>query len=300
MNEKGIELKNELIAKAEELANKEDSITSQEVEALKKRWRKASSEEESLAEKELNDKFDGFMSVIAPKVTDMLLSAEEKKNEIIKEAKEISTKSYKEATLKMNELMDKWKASGRTGDKEKDDALWAEFKAARDEFYANKKAYFENLKEAFAKNKEEKERLVEEAIKANELTNFKEISAKMDELMEAWKQLGSAGKEHEEELWAKFSEQRKIFFKNRKEYYKGLKETYAERTEAKKAIIAEAKQYLARSEFTDEEITAVKELRTKWKEVGSAGRENEDTLWEEFNGIVNKYYDNMRFYRNNR
>ena len=84
MNEKGIELKNELIAKAEELANKEDSITSQEVEALKKRWRKASSEEESLAEKELNDKFDGFMSVIAPKVTDMLLSAEEKKNDIIK------------------------------------------------------------------------------------------------------------------------------------------------------------------------------------------------------------------------
>lgn len=300
MNEKGIELKNELIAKAEELANKEDGITSQEVEALRKRWRKASSEEESLAEKELNDKFDGFMSAIAPKVTDMLLSAEEKKNDIIKEAKEISTKSYKEATLKMNELMDKWKASGRTGDKEKDDALWAEFKATRDEFYANKKAYFENLKEAFAKNKEEKERLVEEAIKANELTNFKEISAKMDELMEAWKQLGSAGKEHEEELWAKFSEQRKIFFKNRKEYYKGLKETYAERTEAKKAIIAEAKQYLARSEFTDEEIASVKELRTKWKEVGSAGRENEDTLWEEFNGIVNKYYDNMRFYRNNR
>ena len=107
MNEKGIELKNELIAKAEELANKEDGITSQEVEALKKRWRKASSEEESLAEKELNDKFDGFMSAIAPKVTDMLLSAEEKKNDIIKEAKEISTKSYKEATLKMNELMDR-------------------------------------------------------------------------------------------------------------------------------------------------------------------------------------------------
>lgn len=300
MNEKGIELKNELIAKAEELANKEDGITSQEVEALKKRWKKASSEEESLAEKELNDKFDGFMGAIAPKVSDMLQSVEEKKNEIIKEAKEISTKNYKEATLKMNELMDRWKASGRSGDKEKDDALWAEFKGARDEFYANKKAYFENLKESFAKNKEEKEKLVEEAIKANELTNFKEISAKMDELMEAWKKVGSAGREFEEDLWAKFSEQRKIFFKNRKEYYKSLKETYAARTEQKKAIIAEAKQYLARSEFTDDEIAAVRELRTKWKEVGSAGRENEDALWEEFNGIVNKYYDNMRFYRNNR
>ena len=79
-----------------------------------------------------------------------------------------------------------------------------------------------------------------------------------------------------------------------------MKETYAARTEEKKAIIAEAKQYLARSEFSEDEINSVKELRTKWKAVGSAGKENEDTLWEEFNGIINKYYDNMRFYRNNR
>ena len=298
MNEKGIELKNELVAKAKELAEKTEEITYQEVSDLKKKWKRASSEDESLAEKELNDKFDSFMSTISTKAGDVLQSAEEKKEQIIKEAKEISTKSYKEASLKMNELMDRWKAAGRSG--EKDDELWAEFKAARDEFYANKKAYFENLKESFAKNKEEKEKLIEEAVKANELTNFKEISAKMDELMEAWKKVGSAGREAEDELWAKFSEQRKAFFKNRKEYYKGMKETYAARTEEKKAIIAEAKQYLARSEFSDEEIDSVKELRAKWKAVGSAGKENEDTLWEEFNGIINKYYDNMRFYRNNR
>ena len=118
--------------------------------------------------------------------------------------------------------------------------------------------------------------------------------------MEKWKAVGSAGKEFEDDLWSKFSEQRKIFFKNRKEYYKGMKETYAARVEEKKAIIAEAKQNLARSEFSEDEVNAMKELRKKWKEVGSAGRENEDALWEEFNGIVNKYYDNMRFYRNDR
>ena len=298
MNEKGIELKNELVAKAKELAEKAEEITYQEVSDLKKKWKRASSEDESLAEKELNDKFDSFMSTISTKAGDVLVSAEEKKVQIIKEAKEVSTKSYKEASAKMNELMDRWKAAGRSG--EKDDELWAEFKSARDEFYANKKAYFENLKESFAKNKEEKEKLIEEAVKANELANFKEISAKMDELMEAWKKVGSAGREVEDELWSKFSEQRKTFFKNRKEYYKSMKETYAARTEEKKAIIAEAKQYLARSEFSDEEIESVKELRTKWKAVGSAGKENEDALWEEFNGIINKYYDNMRFYRNNR
>lgn len=300
MNEKGIEFKNELVAKAKELAEKAENATFQEINDLKRKWRKASSEDESLAEKELNDEFDKFMAEINSKAGELSQSVEEKKNAIIAEAKELAnTKTFKDTSAKMNELMDKWKAAGRCGS-EKDEELWDKFKEARDAFYTNKKAHFENLKEGFAKSKEEKEKLIEEAIKANELTNFKEIGTKMDELMEEWKKLGSAGREFEDDLWAKFSEQRKAFYKKRKEYYKSMKETFATRTEQKKELIAEAKQYLARSEFSEDEITSVRELRNKWKEIGSAGRENEDTLWEEFNGIVNKYYDNMRFYRNNR
>ena len=67
--------------------------------------------------------------------------------------------------------------------------------------------------------------------------------------------------------------------------------------EEKKELIAQAKIYLARSEFTDEEVAALKELRTKWKEVGNAGKDHENDLWNEFNTIVNKYFENMKFYR---
>ena len=108
---------------------------------------------------------------------------------------------------------------------------------------------------------------------------------------------GHAGREFEEDLWAKFKAERSKFFKNRKAYYEGMKETFAKRTEEKKALISEAKLYLARSEFSEDEINSVKELRTKWKEIGNAGKENEDTLWNEFNTIINKYYENMRFYK---
>lgn len=299
MNEKGIAIKNELVSKAKELAEKAEDATFAEINDLKKKWRRASSEDESLAEKELNDKFDEFMSAISSKAGEVSQTVEETKNQIIKEAKEISTKSYKEADKKMEELMERWKAAGRAG-QEKDDELWAEFKEARIKYREDKKNYFENLKETFAKNKEEKEKLIEEATKANEGSSFKEIGTKMDELMESWKKIGSAGKDFEDDLWNKFSNQRKAFYKKRKEYYKGMKETYSQRAEQKKELIAQAKQYLARSEFTEDEVAAVKELRNKWREIGTAGKENEDTLWNEFNGIENKYFDELRFYIKNK
>ena len=95
----------------------------------------------------------------------------------------------------MDELMDAWKSAGRAV-KEKDDELWAQFKELRNQFFANRKAYYTQLRESFAKNKEEKEKIIEEAVAANEGSNFKEIGAKMDELMESWKKLGHVGKEH--------------------------------------------------------------------------------------------------------
>ena len=41
-------------------------------------------------------------------------------------------------------------------------------------------------------------------------------------------------------------------------------------------MIKAAKILLANSEFTDEEVASVKALRNKWKEIGNAGRDNEE------------------------
>lgn len=298
MEDKRIELKKALVEKAKELSERaEGSEVFREFTDLKKKWRKTLHEEESLLEKELSDKYDEYLKIIEEKSGVALESVEEKKTHLIEEAKKVlEDKNIRKAGKKMDEIMEAWKQAGRAV-KEKDDELWEEFKGIRNEFYANRKAYFAELKESFNKSKEAKEKIIEEAIKANEGTNFKEISAKMDELMEAWKKAGHAGKEFEEDLWAKFKSERSKFFKNRKAYYEGMKETFAKRTEEKKELISQAKLYLARSEFSEEEINSVKDLRTKWKNIGNAGKENEDALWDEFNTIINKYYENMRFYK---
>ena len=289
--------KDELVAKAKELAESEDlGKALAEVRNLRKQWRKTGSEEESLYDKEMSDKFYGYLDVLNAKESQAVVSVEESKKALIAKAKEIlNEKSFKKATAAMNELMDEWKGSGSAG-KETDDALWGEFKAVRDEFFNNRRAYYDNLTEGFKKAKEAKEALIEKAKEVNAMESIKEAGNAMNQLMDEWKKAGSAGRENEDALWNAFNAERKAFFKKRNAYYDGLKEMFAKRTEAKKEIINEAKMYLARSEFTEEEKEAIKGLRAKWKEVGSAGKENEDTLWNEFNSILNKYFENMKYY----
>lgn len=295
MEEKKLSLKEKLLEEVKELEKSEEvSNLFLKANQLKRKWR-TNDEEESFYEKELKDEFDSYLNKIYEKAGVVSKSARETKEEIIQKAQELlKDVNLKKASDKMNDLMNEWKASGRTSSKEEDDELWSNFKAVKNEFYDKKKEYFQNLRQTFEENKTKKEALIEEATAANEIENIKELTEKMTSLMEEWKKTGSSGRKQDNELWDKFLAQRQLFNAKRKEYYNSMKETFAQRAQAKKDIISEAKHYLAMSEFNQEEVNAVKELRNKWKEVGNSGKDNEDKLWEEFNTVVNKYFTNKR------
>ena len=44
-------------------------------------------------------------------------------------------------------------------------------------------------------------------------------------------------------------------------------------------------------------MNAVKELRNRWKQIGNAGKNHENELWNEFNTILDKYFENMKYYK---
>ncbi|MBO4919700.1 MAG: DUF349 domain-containing protein [Erysipelotrichaceae bacterium] len=296
--ENNYNVKEDLIAQVEELLKSEDAPGAYaRAKVLSRKWRKAREYEESLYDKELSDKFHALMDELSEKAGDIAVSVEDRKNDIIARAKEVAAgNNYKKGTDMMKQLLDEWKLSGRL-DKEKDDELWNQFLEARNEFFTKKKEYYTNLKETFAGNKKLKEELIEKAKEVANIENIKEASNRANELMEEWKKTGTAGRKDDDNLWQQFLAERKAFFARRDEYYDNLKETFAQRTEAKKELINEAKLYLARGEFTDEEVDAIKELRNKWKEVGNAGKDHENDLWNEFNTIINKYFENMRYYK---
>ena len=293
------DIREELVSKLEELLGEENAAAAfAKAKELKRRWPRVREEEESFYESEMSAKFNKLMDELSSKAGNVFVNTEEKKNEIINKAKDIIAKnSFKKGTDEMKQLMEEWKQAGRVN-KEKDDELWNAFNEVRNEFFAKKNEYYDKLKETFENNKKLKQERIEKAKEAAKIENIKEAGNRSNELMEEWKKLGSAGRKDDDNLWQEFLAERKAYFARRDAYYDSMKETYAKRVEAKKEIIAQAKIYLARSEFTDEEVAAIKELRNKWKEVGNAGKDHENNLWNEFNTIVNKYFDNMKFYKN--
>ena len=290
--------KEELLQQAKELSESTNlSKALMQINDLKKKWRKTREEEESMYDREMNEKFYAYLDKLNAKEDEIISAVKESKQEIIEKAKQIVQKAnYKNGNKEMDELLEEWKKTGRSN-KKVDDELWDEFRTIRNQFYNDKKEYFDTLFKKFEENKNIKEDIINKAIEANKLTNFKEISSIMDNLMEEWKKSGSAGKENDDDLWKRFSQERKNFFNNRSKYFDELKETFANRVEAKKEIINETKKYLATSEFSPEELSNVKELRNKWKEVGFAGKENDDELYNEFNSLLTKYFDNYKLYK---
>ena len=65
----------------------------------------------------------------------------------------------------------------------------------------------------------------------------------------------------------------------------------------KEALIKKAKILLANSEFSEEEIAKVKELRNEYKAIGFAGKDKDDDLYQRFNEVIQKYFDEMKFYK---
>ena len=291
--------KQRLIDLVEELL-KEENLESRndDLMFLKKQYNYLSGkDEDSFYEQQLNDKFCSLYKELAQREPRLTQSAFTEKKNIIASAKNLlDRKDILKANKELDELNLEFKKAGRCPKKEQDDELFNEFKQVKDEFYAKKRAYFEELDKANAAKKEKKEDIIARAKEVCKIINIKEANEKMDALMQEWKEVGYSGKE-DDALWKAFSEVRGEFQNKKKEHHQEMIKLFEERAKKKEELIKNAKILLANSEFTDEEVQKVKNLRKEFNAIGFAGKEKDDELYQSLNAIIQKYFEEMKFYK---
>lgn len=290
--------KTELINLAKELLELDNlNNRKEDLLYLKKQYKYLSTrDEDSYYEQQKTDEFNALFLKLAEKEPSLLVSSYDEKKAIIAEARKLLERSdILKANKELDKLSEEFKNAGRCS-KEQDDELYAEFKEVKDRFYAKKKAYFEELDKSNAEKKEKKKALIAEGQEVLKSENFKEANDKINELLKQWKAIGYCGKE-DQVLWEEFSQVLSELRDKRKEHHQEMLKLFEKRAEKKEALIKKAKMILANSEFTDEEIEKVKNLRKEFASIGFAGKEKDDDLYARFNEVINKYFEELKFYR---
>ena len=292
--------KQQLIALANELL-KEENLENRtaDMQLLRREYKYLlGRDEDSFYEQEETDKFIALFNELAKREPKLLSSPnEEKKNIIAAARKLLDKKEIIAANRELDRLSEEFKKAGRCSTKEQDDELWAEFRQVKDEFYAKKKAFFEELDKANAEKRAKKEDIINRAKEVCNIESVREANEKMDALRREWKEVGYSGK-GDDYLWKEFAKVLNEFQEKKKERHHEMLKLFEERAAKKEELIKQAKILLANSEFTDEEIEKVKALRNEYKGVGFAGKDKDDDLYQRFNEIIKKYFDEMKYYKN--
>ena len=285
-----IDLANELLA-LEKLEDRMDDLL-----FLKRQYKYlADRDEDTFYEKQLTVQFVTVYEELAKKEPKLSQSTYEEKKEIIALAKKLlERKDFAKASKEFDNLLLSFKKAGRCS-KEQDDELWAQFRAVKDEFNAKKRAYFEELDKSNAEKKAKKEEIIQKAKDLLNIKNLRESNEKMDALMEEWKKAGYVGKD-DEALWKEFSAVRKEFNQKKREHHEELVKLFQERAAKKEEMILAMKKLLADSDFSDEEVKKVRNMQKDFDKIGFAGKEKDDDLYNRFNEIVKKYFEEKKFY----
>ena len=218
-----------------------------------------------------------------------------KKQELTLEAGKLpEIEDLKEREKTARELQKRWLDIGpspRETYREMADVFFGITKPVFDEV----KAHYEKIKEGFVANKDLKEALITElasVIPQEDVEGHKAwqaLTSKVIELQKRWKDIGFAGKEHNEAMWTKFRDVADQFFSKKQAYYDVMKEEGKGAKLAKMALIEKAEALNDSTDWRDT-TQAMLQLQQEWKGAGSCPPGDEHRLWRKFHKAQDVFF----------
>lgn len=168
-------------------------------------------------------------------------------------------------------LLDEWKALPRV-DKATDNELWHRFSSARTQYTRRRKAHFSELNEKRDSAKSIKEAIIAEAEPLAESTDWGATSGVFRDLMARWKAAGSARRQDDDALWAKFRAIQDRFFDARTQAQSAVDGEQAENLAAKTALVEQVEKDLKGVTDVAEAKSIHREFLSKFNELGHVPR----------------------------
>lgn len=300
---RNLEEKSTICDKAEALVN-EDSLNKMHntLQELHEHWKSVGPVRRELRE-EIWERFQNISKVLNKKRNDYFTSKKEEdkrkliiKNEICSRINELTIDSpnshsqWEALVIKCNKLEIKWKEIGRLN-KIENKIAWNNFKESLNNFYQKKHAFYKEVKNKNNKILEIKTEICKEAEALQEDTNWQQTTKKLITLQNKWKNTGYSSKERSNRLWVRFKRACDTFFNSKKTHFKELDKQKEKNLKQKTDLILELKQFTC-TKKKEKDIKFLKELSTKWKNIGHVPKEKIN-INNDFLSLINLKYEEI-------
>ena len=289
-----LEQKAELCREAEEVArNYEGDDGQAKLDEIKAKW-DALKDWGTPKDAELAKRYGRAAAEYAPRAEQIKVNKEAKLAVMAKVEEIEKMVNFKEALNAVRGLKDELHEIGSAG-KDTDSEFSKKLNDLEKDIERRRREFFDNRDSNRAAAKEKKEQIIASAgnILKN-VSNWKDATDKLNGLFNDWKAAGSAGREDDDGLWAKFNAVRDEFYAKRKEFFEERNEKFRQSIDAKKKIIAEAAEIAEKKDYSRDNTERMKQLDVEWRGAGYSGRDENDKLWDEFSKTKESFWEGKR------
>lgn len=202
------------------------------------------------------------------------------------------------------QLQQAWKEIGAVP-AEQSTEIWKNYQLYTEQFYDLLKLGHEMRDYDFRKNLEIKTDLCEKAEALVAVEDVISAFGQLQALHQQWKETGPVERDLREDLWARFKNASTEINKRHQAHFEGIKAREAENLEKKTALCEQAEALLSQTEAEGKKIEwdaltkQVLELQTQWRTIGFAPQKQNTAIFERFRQTCDQFFTRKaEFYKN--
>lgn len=300
---KNLEKKTELCEAAEKLAEEKDVISAfRQLQDLHQQYRETGPVEKELREK-VWARFKAASTVINKRHQQHYddLRARENENlvqktalcekvEAIAKEENKSPNDWERHSEEIVAAQQDWKKLGYAPQKV-NQKIFDRFRAACDDFFTRKNAYYKERKATFSQNEKLKRALIEKAKELQDSTEWKATTDKLVNLQKEWKTIGPMPRKVSDQLWKEFREACDHFFNARNAAHNDTHKEENENLKKKLDVIARLKELLEQK--GDGLQQKVQSLTEEFNSIGHVPFKQKEQIYADFRSVLDQIYKEL-------
>jgi hypothetical protein len=180
--------------------------------------------------------------------------------------------------------------------------IWNRFSELTKQLHDKREALYAKNREYEEENLEHKKEIIAKinAIAAEKIAAHNAWQGQIERIEALREEFFKAGKvpiEVNEDTWAAFKNAVRNFNSVKNSFYKDIKKDQQDNLNRKLALVEKANA-LKDSEDFETTTQVMKQIQEEWKTIGHVPRKYSDTVWKDFKGACNHYFDRLHAHRN--